>query len=372
MPPKYEYKTVALGGKEVYQKDEPATMEVSAPEAVVMKADAPDAFGPSSCGLGPHATGTQDAKHLCKASFISATIYYPTEFDGLPSRLPSVVIVGGQGCGEQAMAAWAPFYSSHGIVAMTIGTPVPWLDSPAARCRALLDASLALQSEHGREGSVLQGRLDVERRAVQGYSLGGGGAQMAGLSDQTLKCVIALAPNEGETSPPAERLSFPSEEELRKTTVPVLIICGEKDTYDADPKTQAWPQYRQTKAPKLIVEVKGGDHYVANGPAGGAKEDLERGVDDFMLCNFISANVCMMCNPCYPGAWCVPFSGCGTLNGSSGHTGHNTNAQRGAIGGIALAWLRLFLLGDESVRSQLALRPDIASGFECSGVAVAP
>merc|ERR1712205_251973 len=102
---------------------------------------------------------------------------------------------------------------------------------------------------------------------------------MAGLSDQTLKCVIALAPNEGETSPPAERLSFTSEEELRKTTVPVLIICGEKDTYDADPKTQAWPQYRQTKAPKLIVEVKGGDHYVANGPAGGVKEDLERGAD---------------------------------------------------------------------------------------------
>ena len=86
-----------------------ATMEVSAPEAVIMKADAPGAFGPSSCGLGPHATGTQDAKHLCKASFISATIYYPTEFNGLPSRLPSVVIVGGQGCGEQAMAAWAPF-----------------------------------------------------------------------------------------------------------------------------------------------------------------------------------------------------------------------------------------------------------------------
>ena len=83
-----------------------ATMEVSAPEAVIMKADAPGAFGPSSCGLGPHATGTQDAKHLCKASFISATIYYPTEFNGLPSRLPSVVIVGGQG--DVASRPWPP------------------------------------------------------------------------------------------------------------------------------------------------------------------------------------------------------------------------------------------------------------------------
>mmetsp|Transcript_18151 Transcript_18151/g.58003 ORF Transcript_18151/g.58003 Transcript_18151/m.58003 type:complete len:202 (+) Transcript_18151:197-802(+) len=150
------------------------------------------ALGPDSCALGPHATGKQDAQHLCNnASFASATIYYPTE-SGLKS-LPSVVIVGGWGCGEQAMAAWAPFYASHGIVAMTIGTPSPFTDSPAVRSKALLDASLALQGEHERADSVLRGRLDISRRAVQGYSLGGGGAQLAALADPTLKCVIALA-----------------------------------------------------------------------------------------------------------------------------------------------------------------------------------
>jgi len=36
---------------------------------------------------------------------------------------------------------------------------------------------------------------------------------------------------------------------------------------------------------------------------------------------------------------------------------------------VALAWLRLFLLDDERARSQLAIRPDVASGFESSGVA---
>ena len=157
---------------------------------------APSALGPTSCALGPHATGTQDARHLCGASFASATIYYPTS-DGL-GLLPSIVIVGGWGCGEQAMAAWGPFYASHGIVAMAIGTPAPWTDSPADRCKALLDASSALQSEHEREGSPLLGRLDVSRRAVQGYSLGGGGAQLAALTDQTLKCVIALNPDDGK------------------------------------------------------------------------------------------------------------------------------------------------------------------------------
>ena len=155
-----------------------------------MSTTAASALGPTSCALGPHATGTQNAKHLCSTgTFTSATIYYPTS-DGM-GLLPSIVLVGGWGCGEQAMAAWAPFYASHGIVAMTIGTPAPWIDSPADRCKALLDASMALQSEHEHEGSVLQGRLDVSRRAVQGYSLGGGGAQLAALTDLTLKCVIA-------------------------------------------------------------------------------------------------------------------------------------------------------------------------------------
>ncbi len=188
------------------------------------------ALGPSSCALGPHATDKQTAGHLCKtSSFKSATIYYPTT-DGM-GLLPSIVIVGGWGNGEQAMAAWAPFYASHGIVAMTIGTPTPWFDSPAARCKALLDASTALQSEHERDGSVLKGRLDVSRRAVQGYSLGGGGAQLAALSDQNLKCVIALVPSDGLDFgcggfPSKLGLTFPSDP---PTSVPVLIVCGEKD-----------------------------------------------------------------------------------------------------------------------------------------------
>ena len=315
------------------------------------------ALGPTSCALGPHATGKQTARHLCNTgSFTSATIYYPTS-DGM-GLLPSIVIVGGWGCGEQAMAAWAPFYASHGIVAMTIGTPAPWTDSPAARCKALLDASLALQSEHEHQGSVLQGRLDVSRRAVQGYSLGGGGAQLAALTDQTLKCVIALVPDDGYMFPSRHKLVFPSQP---PTAVPVLILCGEKDG-EAPPKKFAWRHYRQTGAAKLIFEVKGGDHYDSLGPAGGSA-----GSDgELELCNCMTICACWMCR-CPVALWCAPCPN-GTQNGPSGHAADR--APRGAIGGVALAWLRLFLQGDENARSQLAARPDIASGFESSGVAV--
>eukprot|EP00310_Coccolithus_braarudii_P022393 CAMPEP_0183333594 /NCGR_PEP_ID=MMETSP0164_2-20130417/2472_1 /TAXON_ID=221442 /ORGANISM="Coccolithus pelagicus ssp braarudi, Strain PLY182g" /LENGTH=334 /DNA_ID=CAMNT_0025502571 /DNA_START=249 /DNA_END=1253 /DNA_ORIENTATION=- len=322
------------------------------------------ALGPSSCALGPHATGTQNARHLCKASLTSATIYYPTS-DGM-ELLPSIVIVGGQGCGEQAMAAWGPFYASHGIVAMTVGTPAPWKDPPGARCRALLDASLALQSEHERAGSVLQGRLDVSRRAVQGFSLGGGGAQLAAMSDQTLKCAIALCPHDGiEWWPTPQTLSFPVEP---SSSVPVLIICGNRDTL-ANSQKQAWTHYRKMGATKLIFEVTGGDHFVANGPAGGTESEAFGDEIQSALagCNSMISGACAIL--CCPHALrCGGPCPYGTLNRPGGHA--TDHAPRGAIGGVALAWLQLFLQGDENARSQLAIRPGIASGFESSGVAV--
>lgn len=52
----------------------------------------------------------------------------------------------------------------------------------------------------------------------------------------------------------------------------------------------------------------------------------------------------------------------GSFNGSSGHV--RNEASHGAIGGIVLAWLQLFLFEDENVQSILKTQPDIASKFE--------
>jgi dienelactone hydrolase len=321
------------------------------PLMVHVAIDTDSALGPTSAALGPHMVSVIDAQHLCcKTSFKSATIYHP---EGGGSQLPSVVIVGGWACGEHALAAWAPFYASHGIVAMTIGTAQPWKDQPPDLSRALLDASAALQLEHERAGSALHGRMDVTRRAVQGYSLGGGGAQLAALEDKTLKCVIALCPHEGV--PP----THPAE---LSASVPVLIIAGEKDK-SADGQKQAWPQYRKTRADKLLFEIAGADHFVANGPAGGIEKDISRGTR-CALCNFCCAICCrsLKCCGCVLCPWDV-------LDGPSGHA--RDQAPHGAVGGVALAWLRLYLLGDETARSQLAVRPGIASSFESEGVGAA-
>ena len=300
--------------------------------------------------LGPHRVGTLDAAHLCTAAFSSATIYYP---EG-GAQLPSIVIVGGWGCGEQVQAAWAPFYASHGIVAMTIGTPAPWKDFCEARAIALLDASVALQSEHARAGSVLLGRLDTSNRAVHGYSLGGGGAQLAALRDPTLKCIVTICPDNGSVlgeKPPAELTP----------SVPVLFVCGENDT-DAPPQAHAWAHYRKTGGAKLLFEIEGGTHFSANGPAGDATEDeMTEGASVMaLLCNstcaLLSQGACVPC-PCR----------CGIMTASSGHA--RADAPRAAVGRVALAWLRLFLLRDETARPELTTRPGIARNFESSGIA---
>lgn len=310
---------------------------------------ATDKLGPTSCALGPNAVETLNAQHLCEnhETFVSATIYFP-KTSNQSQLLPSIVIVGGWGCGEKVMKAWAPFFASHGIVAMTIGTPTPWFDKAEHRCQALIDASKALQSEINRSDSPLKDRLDVSARAVMGYSMGGGAAQLAALRDPTLTCSIACCPDDcsdfGEKFP--EELS---------TNVPILTLCSQKDK-ESPPKKQAWPLYHKITGPKLIMEISGGDHYTACGPAGGTEDEVDEGMGPFMLCNFLTAIICCGFAP-------FPF---GTLNGPTGFA--KESAPRGAIGGVALAWLQLFLLGDETAKSKLVARPDIASGYESQSI----
>ena len=226
---------------------------------------------------------------------------------------------------------------------MTIGIPSTWEAPPSKRCEALLDASRALQAEHTNQDSPLYQRLNVEARAVMGYSLGGGGAQLAALKDSTLKCIVALCPHDGR------EFDGPFPDQL-SSSVPVLIVCSEKDTL-AKPKDQAWAQYNKTSAPKLIFEISKGDHYSANGPSGGTESDFNAGAEPCVLCNYLLMSCCNFA-PC-------PH---GEFNGGSGFA--KEEAPRGAIGGVVLAWLQLFLLGEEGARVVLGERPEIACGFE--------
>jgi hypothetical protein len=185
-------------------------------------------------------------------AYQGATIYYPT--NATPPFM-SIAIVPGFTAAPSSVEAWGPFYASHGIVTIIIGTNSP-LDFPEARALALSDALETIRQENLRNTSPLENKLDIEKLAVSGWSMGGGGAQRAAVLDSTVKGVVALCP----------WLTNPS---LNHDT-PVLIFSGQNDP-TAPPAQHADLHYNATPdtTDKLLFEVANGNHSVANTPNGG-------------------------------------------------------------------------------------------------------
>ena len=216
-----------------------------------------------------------------------ATIYYPN--NGVPP-FAGVAIIPGY-CGvETDIQNWGPFYASHGIVAITLGTNDPCADWPAVRALALLDAIETIKSENTREGSPLNAKIDVNSFAVSGWSMGGGGAQLAASLDPSLKAVVGLCPW-------LDLNGFEDSDLIHD--VPVLIFTGQNDDI-ASSAEYGYMHYSNTpnSTDKLYFEIDNGGHGAANAPnmAGG-----ETGVyalswlrtyllDDPCYCDFLLQN----------------------------------------------------------------------------------
>lgn len=183
--------------------------------------------------------------------YSSATVYYPT--NGTPPYA-SIAIVPGFVSAPSAISAWGPYYASHGIIAIVIGTNNIF-EYPETRANALIDALETMRQENTRTSSPLLGKIDTEKFAVSGHSMGGGGAQRAAVLDSNIKAVVALCP-----WLPNASLSH---------TTPVLIFSGENDS-TAPPSQHANIHYNATpeNTSKLLYEVNNGNHSVANTPNG--------------------------------------------------------------------------------------------------------
>ncbi|MAZ72936.1 MAG: lipase [Flavobacteriaceae bacterium] len=183
--------------------------------------------------------------------YAGATIYYPTN---ATPPYSSIAIVPGFTAQPSSVEEWGPFYASHGIVSIIIGTNSPF-DFPEARAAGLLDALETLRQENIRATSPLEGALDTDKFAVSGWSMGGGGAQRAAVLDPSIKSVVALCP----------WLPSPSLDH----DIPVLIFSGQNDP-TAPPAQHANIHYNETPSTtdKLLFEVENGNHSVANTPSG--------------------------------------------------------------------------------------------------------
>ena len=165
--------------------------------------------------------------------------------------LKSVVLVPGYKATERSVSVWAKYLAERGYVTMTIGTNI-LTDSPALRAKALVDGMETIRQENNRKDSPLYQKLSIENIAVGGWSMGGGGAQLAASLDNRVKAVIAIAPWLYPQTLDATDLNH---------NVPVLIISGQVDP-TAPPTRHSDVHYEYTPAStkKMLFEITEGNH----------------------------------------------------------------------------------------------------------------
>ncbi|MEQ1857737.1 MAG: dienelactone hydrolase family protein [Longimicrobiales bacterium] len=180
--------------------------------------------------------------------FAGATIYYPAD---APS-VGGVAIAPGFTEEQRHIAWWGPRLASHGYAVLLIDTN-DRRERPDARADALIAGVRLLRAEGGRPGSPLFGRVDSDRMAIMGHSMGGGGALLAANehSDQ-IRAAIPFTPWEPATS-------------LAGIRAPTLILAGSADRV-AEVDEHSWRHFGliPESTPKVYLEVAGGDHYIAD------------------------------------------------------------------------------------------------------------
>ena len=193
-------------------------------------------------------------------NYSGATLFYP---ENAVPPFASIVIVPGYATLESSIQNWGPFFASHGIVTMTIGTNSIF-DQPEDRKDALLDALETMRYENSRINSPMYNSIDTNRFALGGWSMGGGGAQLAAVEDPSLKAVIAMCPWLNTLTLSSSDLNHSS---------PVLIFSGQIDAI-SPPGVHANVHYDFTpqSTDKLIYEIELASHLIANGPEGGNGE----------------------------------------------------------------------------------------------------
>ena len=184
-----------------------------------------------------------------------ATLFFPQNAEG---NLKSLVLVPGFQSYQNSVKPWARYLASRGFLCMTVGTNSIY-ESPNARANALLDGMESLRQENTRLSSPLYQKIDIENIALGGWSMGGGGAQLAAGIDSSINAVFAICPwlNPITLSP----------SEINHTS-PLLIISGQFDLVSPNVQhSDIHYNYTPESTDKLHFEISGGDHYIPLSPS---------------------------------------------------------------------------------------------------------
>jgi len=197
---------------------------------------------------GPYQVESYTSGYM-RGDFSDATVWYPTSEDAKPP-FGCVAVVPGFVSPQASIRNWGPFLASNGIVTITIG--VPGSDVPQQRAMSLLSALETCMGENTREGSPVKGKLSMDHLGVSGWSMGGGGTLIAAAGNPQLKAAVSFA------------AWGPSGGAMNK--VPVLMFEATADPLAASMSDGYYRAVPET-TPKMLFEVQGSSHNVANDPA---------------------------------------------------------------------------------------------------------
>ncbi|MFZ1984182.1 MAG: dienelactone hydrolase family protein [Desulfatitalea sp.] len=193
-----------------------------------------------------------------------ATVYYPTNatppFAGIVYCPPLTGT-------ESMLAAWGPFFASHGIVLVTMSTTTT-SDQVDSRDDQQRNALNALKAENTRSGSPLNGKLST-RFGVMGWSMGGGATWINAAEVSGLKSAMTLAGHNATASSAANGTNI---------KCPTLIMNGATDTTILGGMGQSSGVYdaMSDNIAKILYEVSGVGHFGWTSPtsAGTAVAEL--------------------------------------------------------------------------------------------------
>jgi dienelactone hydrolase len=192
---------------------------------------------------GPYATS--QATVGSGRGFGGGTIYYPTSTaDG---TFGAVAISPGFTARQSSIAWLGPRLASQGFVIITIDTnsTSDFPDSRADQLQAALDYLVSA-------GSPVASRVDRNRLAVMGHSMGGGGTMSAAAQNTALQAAIPLA-------------GWHSTKNFSGVRTPTLVIGAQNDTVAAV-GSHSEPFYESLPATldKAYLELAGASHFAPN------------------------------------------------------------------------------------------------------------
>ena len=183
--------------------------------------------------------------------YSEAILYYP--LDAI-SPLPVVILVPGFTNSISAIDDWGTYLASYGYATFLVNVN-SFFEPPSSRAAAILDAIVTIRIENERLSSPLFQSLNINDFTVGGYSMGGGGAQIAAQQDSSIKSVIALA---AWLDNPAITVN---------NNTPVIFISGEFDNVAPnDYHTNVFYNNTPETTDKLLYEISGAFHSTVTSP----------------------------------------------------------------------------------------------------------